>query len=156
MTETNPDRISGTISFAVFPQENGQYVCEISSSLGDASDNCNRFYGQTKEHAIAIALENLAHRYREEAEEDQNINSLAVERAGSGEIIPNHYHIMIHYEEITEAESKFEAIHNALLGNTVVENAQISVIKISPDMPKNPLVISWDVDGEDGALALGN
>ena len=43
------------------------------------------------------------------------------------------------YEEIAEAESKFEARHNTLLGNTVVENALISVIEISPDVQIEPL-----------------
>jgi phosphoribosylformylglycinamidine (FGAM) synthase PurS component len=152
MTEINPDRITGIISLAVFPQDKGEYVCEISPSLSvgetsleeNCSQNCTRFYGQTKEHAIAIALENLANQYREEAESDQNIDALAVERSESGEAIQNHYHIIVHYEEIAEAESQFEAIHNTLLGNTIVENAKISAIKVCPDMPINPLVRSWD------------
>ncbi|HBE20568.1 MAG TPA: hypothetical protein DEG17_13085 [Cyanobacteria bacterium UBA11149] len=144
MTETNPDRITGTIAIAVFPQDNGQYVCEITPSLSNRTPNCTRFHGQTKEHAIAIALENLAHQYREEAESDQNIDYLAVEKSESGEAIQNHYHITVHYEEIAEGESKFEARHNTILGNTIVENANISVIKVCPEMPKNPLVIFWD------------
>lgn len=152
MTERNPDRITGTISIAVFPQDNGQYVCEITPSLSDSfaaaegnrTQNCTRFHGQTKEHAIAIALENLASQYREEAESDQNIDYLAIEISESGEVIQNHYHIIVHYEEIAEAESKFEARHNTILGNTIVENAKISAIKVCPEMPINPLVISWD------------
>ncbi len=139
MTQMNPDGITGTISITVLPQDNGQYVCEIASSLSDRSNNCTRFYGQTKEHAIAIALESLADEYRQKVEEEQNIGWLAVERAESGEPIQKHYHVILHYEEIAEAESKFEARHNTLLGNTVVENAKISVIEISPDIQIEPL-----------------
>ncbi len=144
MTEMNPEQITGTISIAVLPQNNGQYVCQISSSLGDRSSDCTRFYGQTKEHAIANALEKLADDYRQRAEDNQNIDSLAVERSDSGEPIEKHYHVILHYERIAEAESKFEAMHDTILGNTVVENAKISVIEISPDIQINPLTRSWN------------
>jgi hypothetical protein len=151
MTQINPDRISGTISLEVFPQENGQYVCEISQSLsvGEASPLANRsdnfkFYGQTKEHAIAIALEHLADEYRQKVEDDQDIDSLAVERSDSGEPIQKHYHVILHYERIAEDESRFEAVHNTILGNTVVENAKISVIEIASDLQIEPLQKSWD------------
>ena len=143
MTQMNPDGITGTISITVFPQDNGQYVCDIKSSLIERSHS-TRFYGQTKEHAIAIALESLADEYRQKVEEEQNIGWLAVERAESGEPIQKHYHVILHYEEIAEAESKFEARHNTLLGNTVVENAKISVIEISPDIQIEPLERDWD------------
>jgi hypothetical protein len=139
MTEINPDRISGTISVEVLPQDNGQYVCFLSPSLSDRSNNCTRFYGQTKEHAIARALEHLAYEYRQIAEQSQNQDWLGVERAESGEPIQKHYHVILHYEEIAEAESMFEAMHNTLLGNTVVENANISVIEISPALKIEPL-----------------
>ncbi|HEY9741494.1 MAG TPA: hypothetical protein V6C90_13470 [Coleofasciculaceae cyanobacterium] len=144
MTEMNPEQITGTISIAVLPQDNGQYVCQISSSLGARSSDCTRFYGQTKEHAIANALEKLADDYRQRAEDNQNIDSLAVERSDSGEPIEKHYHVILHYERIAEAESKFEAMHDTILGNTVVENAKISVIEISPDIQINPLTRSWN------------
>ncbi|MFB2977259.1 hypothetical protein [Microseira sp. BLCC-F43] len=152
MTQMNPDGITGTISITVFPQDNGQYVCDISPSLsvGEASPketrtkDCTRFYGQTKEHAIACALESLADEYRQKAEDCQNIDSLAVERSDSGESIQKHYHVILHYERIAKDESKFEAIHNTILGNTVVENAKISVIEISPDIEIDPLERGWD------------
>jgi hypothetical protein len=35
MTQINPNSITGTISITVLPQEKGQYVCQILSSLGD-------------------------------------------------------------------------------------------------------------------------
>lgn len=139
MNQINPDGITGTISIAVLRQDNGQYVCEMTSSLSDRMNNSTRFYGQTKEHAIARALENLAAQYRQIAEKSQNKDWLAVERSESGEAIQKHYHVILHYEEIAEAESKFEAMHNTLLGNTVVENANISVIEISPDVQIEPL-----------------
>ena len=139
MTQLNPDRTAGTIAIDVCAQSNGQYLCQISSSLSDRPDDSINFYGQTKEHAIAIALENLASRYRQQAEESQNIDSLAVEISDSGEPINKYYHVIVHYEEISEAESKFEAVHNTMMGNTIVENARIAAIEISPDIEIGPL-----------------
>lgn len=121
MTQMNPDQITGAISITVLSQENGQYVCQISSSLGDRSQDYTHFYGQTKEHAIANALEQLAEDYRSSAEDSQNIDSLAVERKDSGAPVEKHYHVILHYERIEKAESKFEATHDTILGNTVVE-----------------------------------
>jgi hypothetical protein len=144
MTEINPDRITGTIAIDVCDRSNGQYLCQISLSLSDCPDDTMNFYGQTKEHAIAIGLEHLADKYRQKAEESQNINSLAVELSDSGELINQYYHVILHYEEIGEAESQFEAVHNAMMGNTVIENARISAIKISPDIEIEPLERVWE------------
>ncbi|TAG94787.1 MAG: hypothetical protein EAZ09_10110 [Oscillatoriales cyanobacterium] len=63
----------------------------------------------------------------------------------SGEPINQYYHVILHYEEIAEAESKFEAVHNAMMGNTVIENARISAIEISPDIEIEPLELSWEL-----------
>jgi phosphoribosylformylglycinamidine (FGAM) synthase PurS component len=41
---------------------------------------------------------------------------------------------MLHYEDITTAESKFEAINNTIIGNTVVENVRITVIEIASNL----------------------
>ncbi|MCZ0898811.1 hypothetical protein ON021_02680, partial [Microcoleus sp. HI-ES] len=112
MTQINPDRTAGTIAIDVCAQSNGQYLCQISSSLGDRPDDTMNFYGQTKEHAIAIALENLASRYRQQAEDSQNIDWDAVEISDAGEPIEKHYHVILHYERIAKDESKFEAMHN--------------------------------------------
>ncbi|WP_375490827.1 hypothetical protein [uncultured Nostoc sp.] len=144
MTEVNPDHITGTITIAVLLQENGQYVCQISPSLSDFPREDMQCYGQTKEHAIAIALEKLADDYRRIAEERQNIDWDTVERSDSGEPIAKRYHVILHYERIAEEESKFEALHNTIMGNTVVENANITVIEIDPDIPIDPLMRSWD------------
>lgn len=38
MTERNPDPIAGTLTLTVLPQADGQYVCQLSSSLGDHED----------------------------------------------------------------------------------------------------------------------
>ncbi|MCC3442826.1 MULTISPECIES: hypothetical protein [unclassified Microcoleus] len=139
MAEINPDRTTGTITIDVCAQSNGQYLCQISSSLSDHPNDTMNFYGQTKEHAIAIALEHLADEYREKAEESQNIDSLAVELSDSGEPINKYYHVIVHYEEISEAESKFEAVHNTIMGNTIVENARLAAIEIAPDIEIEPL-----------------
>jgi hypothetical protein len=144
MTETNSEPISGTLAFTVQPQENGQYVCHLSPSLSDRSQEPILCYGQTPEHAIAIALEKLADDYRSLAEEQQNIDWDAVERSETGEPMVKHYHIILHYERMAEAESKFEARHDTIMGNTVVENAKITVIEIKPDLPVEPLVRGWD------------
>ena len=50
---------------------------------------------------------------------------------------------MLHYERITKDESKFEAVHNTIIGNTVVENATISVVEIDSDLPVEPIARSW-------------
>ncbi|WP_427157304.1 hypothetical protein ACQFX9_17605 [Aliinostoc sp. HNIBRCY26] len=143
MTDVNPD-ITGNITIALLPQDNGQYICQLSSSLSDSPRENIQCYGQTKEHAIAIALEQLADEYRKIAEERQNIAWDTVERSDSGEPITNHYHVILHYERIAEEESKFEAMHNTIMGNTVVENANITVIEVDPDIPIEPLTRSWD------------
>ncbi|WP_293343076.1 hypothetical protein [Microcoleus sp. CAWBG58] len=145
MTEINPDRTNGIIAIDVSPQSNGQYLCQILSSLSDRPDDTMNFYGQTKEHAIAIGLEYLAKEYRQKAEDSQNnIDWDALELSDSGQPIEKHYHVILHYEEIAEAESKFEAVHNAMMGNTVIENAIISAIKISPDIEIEPLERAWE------------
>jgi hypothetical protein len=41
----------------------------------------------------------------------------------------------LHYEDIREAESIFEALQDTVMGNTVVENAKINFIQIDPDLP---------------------
>lgn len=140
----NPERITGTISITVLPQANGQYICQMSTSLSDCPTNDTRCYGQTKEHAIAIALEQLADSYRQIAEEQQNQDWDAVEQTESGEPIAKHYHVILHYERIAEAESKFEAMHDTIMGNTVVENAKITVVEIAADLQMEPLTRAWD------------
>ncbi|MBA3920635.1 MAG: hypothetical protein H0X31_02580 [Nostocaceae cyanobacterium] len=67
----------------------------------------------------------------------------AVERSESGEPIEKRYHVILHYERIAEAESKFYAMHDTMMGNTVVENAMISVIEIAPDIQIEPIQRSW-------------
>ena len=143
MTEANPDQMTGTISITVLPQTNEQCVCQLSLSLSDGDREDIRCYGQTQSHAIAIALEQLASEYRQMAEERQNIDWDAVERSESGEPIEKQYHVMLHYENIITAESKFEAMHNTIIGNTVVENAKITVIEVANELPVKPLVRSW-------------
>ncbi|QLE58955.1 hypothetical protein [Nostoc sp. TCL26-01] len=143
MNDANPD-ITGTITIALLPQDNGQYICQLSSSLSDSPKENIQSYGQTKEHAIAIALEQLADEYRQIAEEQQDIDWRTVERSNSGEPIAKHYHVILHYERIAEEESKFEALQNTVMGNLVVENAKITIIEIDPDIPIEPLERSWD------------
>lgn len=139
MTELNPARITGTIAIAVLPQANGQYSCQLSPALSDRDHDDIQCYGQTPEHALANALEQLADRYRQIAEEQQNLDWDAVERTESGEPVDKRYHVILHYERTAEDESKFEAMHNTIMGNTVVENAKITVIEIDPDLPIEPL-----------------
>jgi hypothetical protein len=40
-----------------------------------------------------------------------------VEISDSGEPINKYYHVILHYERIAEDESKFEAMHNTIMGN---------------------------------------
>jgi hypothetical protein len=95
MTELNSDQITGTIAITVLPQANGQYVCQLSPTLSDASRAAIQCYGQSKEHAIAIALEQLAADYRQMAEAQQPSDWLSVERTESGAPIAKHYHVIL-------------------------------------------------------------
>lgn len=154
MTEKELGRINGVISVDVQPHVDGHYVCQLSTTFGVGKDtrlenqvdqvSC---YGQTKEHAIAIALERLAIDYRRIIEEKEGEDWLAVERSESGEIIHKHYHVILHYECLMAAESKFEAMHNTIMGNTVVENAKITVIEIAPDLQIDEVDNVFTIDG---------
>jgi hypothetical protein len=69
MNKANSDFINGTITISVLPQENGQYICQMSPSLSDSAREDRQYYGQNKEHAIANALERLADEYRQIADD---------------------------------------------------------------------------------------
>jgi hypothetical protein len=133
--DTSPKLISENISINVTLENNGYYLCQLSNPSPDPSQNNINCYGQTQEHAIAIALEQLAEKYREIAEEQQNVDMLTVERSADGEAINKLYHVTLNFECIIDAESKFEAMHNTIMGNTVVENAKITVIEVGEDLP---------------------
>lgn len=127
MNESQPNILSGTISLSVSPENEG-YSCQLSSSF---SGETIRFYGETQNHAIAIALEHMAAHYRNAAEQKQD-EGLSTEDA----LLAQHpelkrYHVILHYERITEAESKFDAFQDTLMGNTVVENAICTLIELS-------------------------
>lgn len=122
-------------SITVTLENNGYYLCHLSNPLPDPSQNPINSYGQTQEHAIAIALEQLADRYRQIAEDKQNVDMLTVERSPDGEAISKLYHVILHFECTIDAESKFEAMHDTIMGNTVVENGKITVIGVSEDLP---------------------
>ena len=140
MAERNFDIIHGNIAITILPQSNGQYSCEIASTLTNSPISPQISHGQSSDHAIAIALEQLAHAYRLRSEEQQNLDWETVERSESGGAIEKQYHVIVHFEHVITEESKFEAFHNTIVGNTVVENAQVSVIQINIDLPENPLV----------------
>lgn len=135
MPETNPKLISENLSINVTLENNSYYLCQLTNPLPDPSQNNINCYGQTQEHAIAIALEQLADKYRQIAEEKQNVDMLTVERLSDGEVINKLYHITLHFECTIDAESKFEAMHNTIMGNTVVENSKITVIEVAEDLP---------------------
>jgi hypothetical protein len=42
----------------------------------------------------------------------------------------------VHFEQVVEEDSKFDAVADAQLGNTIVENAEIAVIQVAPGLPK--------------------
>ncbi len=128
-----------TLTLTTHLQVNGYTLCELNHPVGEPI----RSYGQTPDHAIANALEQLANQYRKTADADQNIDWSAVDRSESGEPIEKEYHVILHYETITTAESKFEAMHDTMMGNTVVENALISVIEVSPNGSIEPLRRSY-------------
>jgi hypothetical protein len=130
---SNPN--SGSIAISVFPQANGCSVCEVTPTLEGRTARTERFLGANPKHAIAIALENLARTFRMEAEAEQKIAWNAVKRSTSGQTLDERFHVILHDERVAWEESKFEAIHNTRLGNTVVENAEFTAIRVDPDLP---------------------
>src|SRR5207244_7592356 len=96
--------------------------------------------GQSRSHAIALAVEDLARDFRLQAEAEQNGDWEAVERSRSGKAIERRFHVIVHYETVIEEESKFEAHVETLMGNTVVENAEVSIIQIDPKL----LIEPWE------------
>jgi hypothetical protein len=132
------NEIAGSLEIMVAPKDDGLYVCRLSrspqmqvtgSSLADIT--CD---GQTPEHALAIGLEQLAAECRRLAEESQAIPTLAVEKTAAGDVIEKYFHVTVHFEGILRDESKFEVIHNTLIGNKVVENAEVTAIAIDPTL----------------------
>ncbi len=134
MSEINSDPITETITLILGSQPNGQYTCEISTTLSDAPTSDISCHGQTKEHSIAIALEKLAAHYRQITEECQNQKWDTVELNEAGKPVNKRYHVTLYYERIARAKSKFDAIHDTILGNTVIENATINVVEITPGL----------------------
>src|SRR5437016_1030914 len=119
---------SGTIAITVVAKASGRYVCEarLSGEIGHATTKS--FHGQTANHAMANALENLACVLRNEAEAGQHVSWEAVDRSPAGTAKNKRFHVILHYERLADEESKFDALHNTLLGNVVVENAEITII----------------------------
>jgi hypothetical protein len=131
------------ISLTVLIQDNGHILCERVVEAEGQPGDAQPFYGQSQNHAIAVALEQLAEEYRKAAGEDDQSDWDAVVRSPEGDIIQQRYHVILHYERIAEDESKFEAMHNTLMGNTVVENATLAVIPVDESLPIAPIVKPW-------------
>ncbi len=145
---TNSSEITGTLGVTVRAKSAGNYVCQLSRSINNAPATDILCDGQTPEHALAIALEQLAAEYRQIAEESQNIPTLAVDKTAEGQVIEKYFHVTVHFDVIFKDESKFEAIHNTLVGNTVVENAMVTAISIDPGLQVNGAE-RWIGDEED-------
>jgi hypothetical protein len=143
MTDTPMNPSIGNMTITIRHQDNGHILSELAPTLDGQAGEPVRCYGQTPDHAIACALEQLAKQYRQIAEAQQNPDWYTVEESESGEPIEKQYHVMLHYESTITAPSKFEAMHDTMMGNTVVENAKTTVIEISPDLPIVPLRRSW-------------
>jgi hypothetical protein len=134
-----PQPIPDNIAITVIPQADGRYICEVTPSLKERTSPTKRIHGQNPKHAIAIALEQVARTLRMEVEAEQNIDWEAVDRSPTGQVNRKRFHVILHYERVAEEESKFEAMVNTQMGNAVVENAEISIIEIDPDLPIEPL-----------------
>jgi len=154
MQDSKPDQTPnrsiemGQVSFVVLPQENGRFACALSPGLTDKEGNECVFYGQTREHALAVAFEHLADRYRTAAEESQLAREPKEQADEKAETPIKRYHVILHYESIIEEESRFEAMHDTLLGNTVVENAKCTLIEIAPNVRQKVLCRDWGFDDE--------
>lgn len=131
------DSLTINLTLKVEANEKQTFVCQIDSNSSDAALSTVG-EGQTPEHAIAIALERLAEQYRNMAE----LNELTSE-AGQ----KKRYHVILHYERMVTEDSKFDALHNILIGNVVVENAKRWAIEI--DSSVQPINDDWDEDDLD-------
>lgn len=131
---------SGNIAINVIPPYAGGWVCQATSSPAGRDGQTTSFHGQTSSHAIALALEDLARAFRMKAEAEQNIDPEAVDRLAAGEAIDKRFHVILHYERVVDEESKFDAMTNTLHGNTVIENAEISIIQVDPGLPQTSLL----------------
>jgi hypothetical protein len=134
MTEPEPDILTGTVDLKVLPDENGRYHCQLSSSFSNQSSDRQVFDGETQDHAIAVALEHMAVHFRNEAERKQDEGLDTEDALLAKHPEPKRYHVILHYEQIVEAESKFDALQNTILGNTVVENATCTLIELSENI----------------------
>ncbi|MEM9215271.1 MAG: hypothetical protein AAGD25_13090 [Cyanobacteria bacterium P01_F01_bin.150] len=124
--------LTGNFPIELQQLDNGQYSCQLGLAFENDTESGVQCYGQTADHALANALEHLAAHYRQRTENQQNLNCTDEARKG-------HFHVILHYERIAENETVWESSFNTIIGNTVVENAQISVIEIQPTLPINPL-----------------
>ena len=88
---------------------------------------------------LDLILAHLAHTFRIEAEAEQKIDWEAVDRSPSGKVNEKRFQVLLHSERVAEEESKFEAMVNTQMGKTVVENAEIAIIQVDPDLPIEPL-----------------
>jgi hypothetical protein len=131
---------SGNIAITIITQAGGRCVCEMTPSLEGRTGPSVRFHGQNPKYAIAVGLESLARTLRLETEAEQQVDWEAVDGSPSGAVKERRFHVILHYERVAEEESKFEAMHNTLLGNTAVENAEIAIIQVDPDLP----VEAWE------------
>jgi hypothetical protein len=130
------ERTSGIIALTVIPQANGRFVCEVTPALAGRAVTTKSFHGQTAKHAIANALEDLARALRADVEAGQNVEWDAATRSPSGIVNDKRFHVIVHYERLVDEESKFEAKHSTLLGNSVIENAEVTLIQEAPDFPE--------------------
>ena len=103
------ERSSGTIAVLVIPQANGRYRCEVTPTLAGETGATKAFHGQTANHAVANALEDLARSLRAGVEAGQNVDWDAVDRSPSEEVIDKRFHVILHYERLVKDESKFRS-----------------------------------------------
>ena len=126
---------SVNIGITVTPLPNDHCLCEATLTVGGQAHAPRSFHGQNPNHALAMALEDLAREFRLKAEAEQKVDWEAVERSTAGVVLEKRFHVVLHYERVAEDESKFDAMHNTILGNTVIENAEISLVQVDKELP---------------------
>jgi hypothetical protein len=95
---------TGSLKIVILPKDNGLYACQLLSEIEFSKTNLHSDFpktdilcdAQTPEHALAIALEQLAANCRQLTEDSQNIDCLTVEKNSSGKVIENFFHVTIH------------------------------------------------------------
>jgi len=130
----------GEFAYNVEKVADERFACEMTFGRRGEKVFVKRHEGRSINHVISGALEGMAHYFRRLDEFDQDVDWEAVEYDANGGVVKKRFHVILHYERIADEESKFEAMHNSLLGNSIVEQASVTLIQINPTVEIEPII----------------